>query len=159
MMDLSNLQAPAGANRERRRLGRGEGSGLGKTSGKGGKGQTARAGGNTKPGFEGGQMPLHRRLPKRGFTNIHAKSVTAINLSKIEATFEDGAVVDLIALHAAGLVAGRYVDETFKLGVDVVKILGQGDLTKKLTVHAHKFSQSALDKIQAAGGAAEVIGG
>jgi large subunit ribosomal protein L15 len=150
-MNLSNLQAPAGANRERRRLGRGEGSGLGKTSGKGGKGQTARAGGNTKPGFEGGQMPLYRRLPKRGFTNIHAKSVAAINLSKIEAAFEDGAVVDLAALRGAGLVAGRHVD--------VVKILGQGELTKRFTVRAHKFSQSALEKIRAAGGAAEVIEG
>jgi large subunit ribosomal protein L15 len=157
-MDLSNLKGPSGANRERRRIGRGQGSGLGKTGGKGGKGQTARAGGNVKPGFEGGQMPLHRRLPKRGFTNIHAKTSVAINLSKLEANFDDGAVVDLKALFDAGLVPGRKKEDgTFQVGVDQVKVLGQGDLSKKLTVRVHKFSASAAQKIQKAGGAAEAV--
>lgn len=161
-MDLSNLSAPKGANRARKRLGRGQGSTLGKTAGKGHKGQKARAGGKVRAGFEGGQTPLHRRLPKRGFTNIHASSVEIVNLRDLERVFEDGAVVDLAALHQNGLIDGRYQpaedgSEQFVPKADKVKILGKGDLSKKLSVKAHHFSKSAAEKIQAAGGAVEVI--
>jgi len=146
-MDLSNLKPAIGSTKTRKRLGRGHGSGLGKTSGKGHKGQKARSGGSIKAGFEGGQMPMHRRLPKRGFTPLTKKVYALVNLRDLE-LFEAGSVVDFAALSQAGLIG--------QVG-DGVKILGDGDLTKALTVQAHKFSKSALEKIAAAGGKAEVI--
>jgi len=146
-MDLSNLQPSYGSTRNKKRIGRGHGSGLGKTSGKGHKGQKARSGGNIKPGFEGGQMPLQRRLPKRGFTPLDRKVYALVNLRDLE-LFDAGSVVDIEALGKAGLI-GQLKDG--------VKILGDGELTKTLTVKAHKFSKSAQAKIEAAGGTAEVI--
>ena len=128
-------------------MGRGIGSGLGKTSGKGHKGGKARSGGGKGPGFEGGQMKLTMRIPKRGFTNKFAKEYAAINLSALEA-FEDGAVVDAAVLKNAGIV---------KKPLDGIKVLGDGELTKKLTVKAAKFSKTAAEKIEANGGKAEVI--
>jgi large subunit ribosomal protein L15 len=146
-MDLSTLSPAPGARKSRKRLGRGTGSGLGKTSGRGHKGRGARSGGNTHPRFEGGQMPLQRRLPKRGFRNPFRREFSVVNLSRLEAAFEGGAVVDAAALAARGLVrAGQ-----------PVKVLGQGALTKALTVKAHAFSASAQARIAAAGGSAEVI--
>ena len=146
-MKLHELAPAAGATRERFRVGRGHGSGNGKTAGKGHKGQNARAGGGVRPGFEGGQMPLYRRLPKRGFKNHFAINYAIVNVSDLN-TFEDGAVVDAAALTAAGLVNDQ---------LDGIKILGNGELTKKLTVHATAFSESAKAKIEAAGGKAEVM--
>ncbi len=146
-MDLSNLKPAIGSTKNRKRIGRGPGSGTGKTSGKGHKGQNARSGGGVKAGFEGGQMPLQRRLPKRGFTPLNKKVYALVNLRDLE-LFDAGTVVDLEALGKAGLINKVY---------DGVKILGDGDLTKAITVKAHKFSKSALDKIAAAGGTAEVI--
>ncbi|PLX85886.1 MAG: 50S ribosomal protein L15 [Desulfuromonas sp.] len=144
-MDLSNLKPAAGSTRTRKRIGRGPGSGTGKTSGNGHKGQNARSGGGVKPGFEGGQMPLHRRLPKRGFVSLNRKEYTLVNLRDLE-TFEAGSVVDLEALGKAGLMTKVK---------DGVKILADGELTKALTVKAHKFSKSAVAKIEAAGGKVE----
>jgi len=146
-MDLSNLKPAVGSTKTRKRIGRGQGSGTGKTAGKGHKGQKARSGGSIKPGFEGGQMPMQRRLPKRGFTPLTKKIYALVNLRDLE-LFEAGSVVDLEVLTQSGLVNS--------VG-DGVKILGTGDLTKALTVKAHKFSKSALEKIAAAGGKAEVI--
>jgi len=146
-MDLSNLQPAAGSTHAKKRIGRGHGSGTGKTAGKGHKGQKARAGGGVKPGFEGGQMPMQRRLPKRGFKPLEKKVYAVVNLKDLDA-FEAGSLIDLAALSQAGLV-GRVLDG--------VKILGDGELTKALTVKAHKFSKSAMEKIQAAGGSAEVV--
>lgn len=146
-MDLSNLKPAIGSTKNRKRLGRGHGSGLGKTSGKGHKGQKARSGGGIKPGFEGGQMPMQRRLPKRGFTPLTRKVYALVNLRDLE-LFEAGSVVDAAALIQAGLVNS--------IG-DGIKVLGDGELTKSLTVQAHKFSKSAAEKIAAAGGTAEVI--
>lgn len=146
-MDLSNLKPAIGSTKNRKRLGRGAGSGTGKTAGKGHKGQKARSGGSIKAGFEGGQMPLQRRLPKRGFTPLEKKVYALVNLRDLE-LFEAGSVVDFEALGRAGLVKA--------LG-DGIKILGDGELTKALTVKAHKFSKSAVAKIEAAGGVAEVI--
>ena len=146
-MKLENLTAAPGSNKEVKRIGRGHGSGNGKTAGKGHKGQKARAGHGMRPGFEGGQMPLQRRIPKRGFNNIFAEDITAINVERLNA-FDNGAVVDAAALVKAGVVS--------KI-VDGVKILGRGELTKKLTVKANAFSESAKQKIEAAGGKAEVI--
>ncbi len=146
-MDLSNLKPAIGSTRNRKRIGRGPGSGTGKTAGKGHKGQNARSGGGVKAGFEGGQMPMQRRLPKRGFTPLKKKVYALVNLRDLE-LFESGSVVDVAALGKAGLVN--------KIG-DGVKILGDGELTKALTVQAHKFSKSAVAKIEAAGGKAEVI--
>lgn len=146
-MDLSNLKPAIGSTKNRKRLGRGHGSGLGKTSGKGHKGQKARSGGGIKPGFEGGQMPMQRRLPKRGFTPLTKKVYALVNLRDLE-LFEAGSVVDAAALIQAGLVNS--------IG-DGIKVLGDGELTKSLTVQAHKFSKSAAEKIAAAGGTAEVI--
>jgi len=146
-MDLSNLKPALGSTKTRKRLGRGAGSGLGKTSGKGHKGQKARSGGSIKAGFEGGQMPLQRRLPKRGFTSLDKKVYALVNLRDLE-QFEAGSVIDIEALALAGLVN--------KI-IDGVKILGDGELTKTLTVQAHKFSKSAQEKIEAAGGKVEVI--
>lgn len=146
-MDLSNLKPAPGSTSNRKRLGRGPGSGTGKTSGKGHKGQKARSGGGIKPGFEGGQMPLQRRLPKRGFTSNNKKVYALVNLRDLE-QFEAGTVVNLEALGKAGLVGS--------LG-DGIKILADGDLSKALTVQAHKFSKTAAEKIEAAGGKAEVL--
>ena len=146
-MDLSNLKPAIGSTKTRKRLGRGHGSGLGKTSGKGHKGQKARSGGSIKPGFEGGQMPMQRRLPKRGFTPLTKKVYALVNLRDLE-LFEAGSVVDVAALSAAGLIG--------QVG-DGVKVLGDGEVSKALTVQAHKFSKSAAEKIEAAGGKAEVI--
>ena len=146
-MDLSNLQPALGSHRDRKRIGRGHGSGTGKTSGKGHKGQKARSGGSIKAGFEGGQMPLQRRLPKRGFNSLNRTEYALVNLRDLE-LFEAGSVVDIEALGKAGLV-GQLKDG--------VKVLGDGDPSKALTVRAHKFSKSAQDKIAAAGGTVEVI--
>ena len=146
-MKLHEISPAAGSTTAPKRLGRGVGSGLGKTSGKGHKGSKARSGGGKAQGFEGGQMKLVRRIPKRGFTNIYAKDYATINLSALEA-FEDGAVVDAQALKNAGIV---------KNAKDGIKVLGNGELTKKLTVKAAKFSKSAAEKIEGNGGKAEVI--
>jgi large subunit ribosomal protein L15 len=146
-MDLSNLKPAIGSTKNRKRIGRGQGSGTGKTSGKGHKGQNARSGGGVKPGFEGGQMPLQRRLPKRGFTPLTRTVYALVNLRDL-AQFEPNSVVDLEALSKTGLV-GQVKDG--------VKILGDGDLPHALTVKAHKFSKSAVAKIEAAGGKVEVI--
>lgn len=146
-MDLSNLQPALGSTRNRKRIGRGHGSGTGKTSGKGHKGQKARAGGSVKAGFEGGQMPLQRRLPKRGFTPLSRVEYALVNLRDLE-LFDAGSVVDIETLGKAGLI-GQLKDG--------VKVLGDGELTKALTIKAHKFSKSAQEKITAAGGTAEVI--
>jgi len=146
-MDLSNLQPAFGSHRNRKRIGRGHGSGTGKTAGKGHKGQKARSGGSVKAGFEGGQMPLQRRLPKRGFKSLHHIEYAVINLRDLE-LFEAGSVVDIEALGKAGLI-GQLKDG--------VKVLGDGELSKALTVKAHKFSKSAEAKIAAAGGSVEVL--
>ena len=146
-MKLHELQPAIGSTTAPKRLGRGVGSGLGKTSGKGHKGAKARSGGGKRPGFEGGQMPLTRRIPKRGFTNIYAKEYATVNVGSLE-IFEDGTVVTVALLSEAGLV---------KQVLDGVKVLGGGELTKKLTVQVNKFTQSAKEKIEAVGGKAEVI--
>ncbi len=146
-MDLSNLKPSYGSTHSKKRIGRGHGSGTGKTAGKGHKGQNARSGGGVKAGFEGGQMPLQRRLPKRGFTPLTRKEYVLVNLRDLE-LFDAGSVVDLETLGKAGLIAQIK---------DGVKILGDGDLTKALTVKAHKFSNSAKAKIEAAGGQVEVL--
>jgi large subunit ribosomal protein L15 len=147
-MDLSNLRPAIGSTKNRKRIGRGPGSGKGKTAGKGHKGQNARSGGGVKPGFEGGQMPLQRRLPKRGFKSLNKKVYALVNLRDLQEIFEAGSVVDIEAMGQNGLVSQLY---------DGIKVLGDGDLDKALTVKAHKFSQSAIAKIEAAGGKAEVI--
>jgi large subunit ribosomal protein L15 len=149
MNELSRLKPPKGAHKNRKRVGRGPGSGTGKTAGRGQKGQKARAAAKTFPGFEGGQMPLQRRLPKRGFTPRNRVEYAEINVVDLN-FFEDGAEVTPDALHAAGMI--RKPDA-------LVKILGDGDLDVKLTVTAHKFSAGASAKIVAKGGTAEVIGG
>ena len=146
-MKLNQLTATPGATKERKRIGRGYGAGTGKTAGKGHKGQKARAGHGMRPGFEGGQMPLQRRIPKRGFNNIFAKDIVSVNVGSLN-KFEDGAAVDAAALMEAGIIK--------KCG-DGVKILANGELTKKLTVKASAFSEAAKAKIEAAGGKAEVI--
>jgi large subunit ribosomal protein L15 len=140
---LSRLQPPEGAVKARRRVGRGVGSGMGKTSTRGQKGQKARSKGNiNKTHFQGGQTPMQRRLPKRGFRNPLAARVANVNVGALE-IFDAGATVDIEALKAKRLIQGRY---------DLVKVLGDGELTKKLTVHAHKFSAGAVSKIEATGG-------
>ena len=147
-MELSNLRPAEGSKHsDAFRRGRGHGSGNGKTAGKGHKGQKARSGGGVRPGFEGGQMPLYRRIPKRGFTNRNTKDIVAINLSALE-VFDNGSTVDVNALMEAGII---------KNPRDGVKILGNGELTKKLTVQANAFSASAAAKIEALGGKAEVL--
>lgn len=160
-MDLSNLSKPDGATRKAFRKGRGPGSGNGKTAGRGHKGQKSRSGGKVSPGFEGGQMPLQRRLPKRGFHNRFAKEWSVVNLETLERVFEDGAVVDAASLAERRLIWSRNescgADGETKLVTLPVKILGQGALTKKLTVKADKFSKSAEQAIVEAGGAIEVI--
>ena len=146
-MKLNQLTATPGATKARKRIGRGYGAGTGKTAGKGHKGQKARAGHGMRPGFEGGQMPLKRRIPKRGFNNIFGKDIVSVNVGSLN-KFEDGAAVDAAALMEAGLI---------KKSGDGVKILANGELTKKLTVKASAFSEAAKAKIEAAGGKAEVI--
>ncbi|MGX8699223.1 MAG: 50S ribosomal protein L15 [bacterium] len=146
-MKLSDLSPAQGSTHVAKRKGRGIGTGNGKTGGRGHKGQKARSGGGVRVGFEGGQMPLARRIPKRGFNNIFAKPLDAINISMLD-KFEDGAVVDLEALQSKGLLSGC------KYGF---KVLGNGEITRKLTVKASAFSESAKQKIEAAGGKAEVI--
>jgi large subunit ribosomal protein L15 len=146
-MRLGELSPAVGSKKEKFRVGRGHGSGNGKTAGKGHKGQKARSGGGVRPGFEGGQMPLYRRLPKRGFKCRNTKEIVSINVSKLD-VFNDGDVVDIDALKSKGLLSNPR---------DGVKILGFGDLNKNLTVKANYFSVSAREKIENAGGKAEVI--
>ena len=149
-MKLNELRPnEGGGSKARKRLGRGIGSGLGKTSGKGHKGQNARSGGGVRPGFEGGQMPLFRRLPKRGFTNIFAKEFATINVEQLN-KFDDNTVITPELLIEKGLVKKSKTNNG-------IKILGNGDLTVKITVQAHKFSETAAEKIEAAGGKVEVI--
>jgi large subunit ribosomal protein L15 len=149
--NLSNLRAPRKANTGRKRVGRGMGSGMGKTSTRGHKGQGSRTGSSMMRGFEGGQMPLHRRLPKRGFTNIFRTEYTVVNLDRIVAQ-TDGKKVSEIALEdykKLGLASSKNA---------LIKILGSGELTTAMTIHAHKFSRSAVEKIEKAGGKAVVLG-
>ncbi len=146
-MQLHELKPAAGATKKRKRVGRGPGSGHGKTSCRGHKGQKSRSGSGHRRGFEGGQMPLQRRLPKRGFTNIFRKEYALIKLCHLE-SFEDGAVVTPEQLLSKGLI---------KKKGQLFKVLGNGELSKKLTVQAHKFSTSAQDKIKACGGVAELL--
>lgn len=145
-MKLHELAPAAGSTTAAKRLGRGVGSGLGKTSGKGHKGAKARSGGGKRPGFEGGQMPLYRRVPKKGFTNIFRVEYAEVNVGQLE-VFTEGTVVNAELLKAAGIV---------KKTMGGVKVLGNGELTKKLTVEAAKFTESAKQKIEAVGGKAEV---
>ena len=146
-MKLHELHPAEGSTTAQKRLGRGSGSGLGKTSGKGHKGAKARSGGGKRPGFEGGQMPLYRRVPKRGFSNVFRTEYAEVNVERLEA-FEDGETVNAQALLEKKIIRKE---------LDGVKILGGGELTKKLTVQAAKFSASAKEKIEAVGGKAEVI--
>jgi large subunit ribosomal protein L15 len=146
-MELSNLKPKKGARHAKKRVGRGPGSGHGKTAGRGEKGQKSRSGYSGKRGFEGGQMPLHRRIPKRGFTNIFKKDYAVVNVSDLE-RFDSGASVDEAMLRQAGLVKGSH---------DGVKILGDGELSKKLSVSATKFSKSAREIIEKAGGSCQEI--
>ncbi len=146
-MKLNELSPPAGSRRPRKRLGRGVGSGTGKTAGRGTKGQNSRSGGGVRPGFEGGQMPIHRRLPKRGFTNIFKKKIAVVNIRDLS-KFESGSVVDEIEFVRMGLVKGRR---------DGVKLLAHGKIDIPLTVKVHAASRSAIEKIKAAGGQVEVI--
>ena len=145
-MKLSELRPAEGATSDRKRVGRGKGSGLGKTAGKGHKGLRARSGGGTKPGYEGGQMPLQRRLPKRGFVNIFRKEWAVVNVKELN-RFPAGSVVDAEALRKEGLVKGT---------ADGVKLLGDGEINRKLTVKVDKASRSAVEKVVAAGGTVEV---
>ena len=147
-MKLHELAPAAGSTKENFRKGRGAGSGNGKTAGKGHKGQNARSGGGVRPGFEGGQIPLSRRLPKRGFNNVFAKEYAIVNVETINGAFEDGAVVNAETLIEKGVV---------KKLLDGVKVLGRGEITKKVTVQATIFSASAKEKIEAVGGTCEVV--
>ena len=146
-MKLHEVSAPAGARKKSKRVGRGPGSGLGKTSGRGHKGQNSRSGGGRTVGFEGGQMPLKRRLPKRGFTNIFKKTFALINVQDLE-KFEENTVIDPAMMLEVGLINKVY---------DGVKVLGKGTLTKPLTVRTHRISGHAREKIEKAGGKAEII--
>jgi len=146
-MELNNLKPKKGSRHARKRVGRGQGSGHGKMSSRGEKGQKSRSGYSRMLGFEGGQMPLHRRVPKRGFTNIFRVEYSVVNVADLEKAFEAGATVDVEALRKAGLIRGR----------KRVKVLGNGDIKKKITVHADKFSDSAKSKIEAAGGTCQEI--
>ena len=148
MNELSKLKKPAGSTKRKTRVGRGQASGLGKTAGRGGKGQKARTGNMHFEGFEGGQTPLQRRIPKRGFTNIHRVEFAIVNLDQLADKFPAGSTVDVAKLLEAGLVKDAKAP---------VKVLGDGELTGALTIHAHKFSASAKSKIEAAGGKAEPI--
>ena len=146
-MKLHELKPAKGATKERQRKGRGVGSGWGKPAGRGSKGQKARSGPGIRPGWEGGQMPIHRRLPKRGFTNIFKKEFAVVNVSDLD-RFDAGNVVDEAALVRTGLLKGRH---------DGVKLLGQGDISVALTVKLNAISRSAKEKIEAAGGSVEVV--
>ncbi|MBE8954183.1 MAG: 50S ribosomal protein L15 [Quinella sp. 2Q5] len=146
-MKLHELKPTDGARKDKVRVGRGTGSGCGKTSGRGHKGQKARSGGGVRPGFEGGQMPIYRRLPKRGFKNVWRKEYAEVNVATLN-VFDDGMTVDAVALVELGIL---------KNVQDGVRILGDGELTKKLSVKAQGFTKSAIAKIEAAGGSAEVI--
>jgi large subunit ribosomal protein L15 len=145
-MKLNELSPPAGSRKARKRLGRGVGSGQGKTAGRGTKGHNSRSGGGVRPGFEGGQMPIQRRLPKVGFSNIFKKKIAVINIRDLS-KFESGSIVDEIALVRMGLVKGRR---------DGIKLLGQGDINIPLTVKVHASSKKAVEKVEAAGGKVEV---
>jgi len=147
-MDLSNLRPAKGAKHAKKRVGRGQGSGHGKTAGRGHKGAQSRSGYKSKRGFEGGQMPLHRRVPKRGFNNLFRREYAVVNLDTLAEQFDAGAEITLDLLRERGLV---------RRSADRVKVLGRGDIAKALTVHAHKFSGKAAEKIAAAGGRAEVL--
>jgi len=147
--ELTRLQPVPGSQTARKRIGRGQGSGWGKTSGRGQKGQRSRASVHIRPGFEGGQMPLVRRLPKRGFTNVFAKDFTVVNVGELEGRFEAGAEVDVFALEREGIVS--------RIGRDGLKVLGRGEIKTALTVKAARFSASAKARIEAAGGKAEVV--
>jgi large subunit ribosomal protein L15 len=149
MNELSNLKAPKGSRKARKRVGRGPGSGTGKTSGRGQKGQKARAASKKKPGFEGGQMPLQRRLPKRGFTPLTRNDYAIVNVAALNA-FDAGTEVTPELLAETGMI---------RKASDKVKILGNGDLTVSVSLKIHKISQSAADKVSAAGGSFEVLGG
>ena len=144
-MQLHDLAPAPGSRKKRKRIGRGPGSGTGKTSGKGHKGLKARSGGNVRPGFEGGQMPIYRRLPKRGFTNIFKKQYAIINIKDLE-RFDDGATIDMDALRQVGLVKGK---------VDGAKLLGNGETTKKFALKNILVSNTAKEKIESAGGSIE----
>jgi len=146
-MNLSNLKPTPGSTHAKKRLGRGTGSGTGKTSGKGHKGQNSRAGGGTRPGFEGGQTPWFKRIPKRGFTNHFRKEYATVNVSELSRYAEGTVVTKELLLQ----------DRLIRKELSGLKVLGDGELTVKLTVQADKFTKSAMDKIQAAGGSAEVI--
>jgi len=146
-MKLNELSPPAGSRKAPKRLGRGVGSGTGKTAGRGTKGQNSRSGGGVRPGYEGGQMPIHRRLPKRGFTNIFKKQFAVVNVRDL-AGFESGSVVDEPALVRLGLVKGKRAG---------IKLLGNGDIDFPLTVKLDRISKSAKDKIESAGGTVEVL--
>lgn len=145
-MKLNELLPPEGSRKTRKRVGRGVGSGKGKTAGRGTKGHNSRSGGGVRPGFEGGQMPLHRRLPKRGFTNLFKKKIAVINIRDL-ARFESGSIVDEVVLVRAGLVKGRR---------DGIKLLGQGEIKIPLTIKVDEVSKNAREKIIAAGGNIEV---
>ena len=146
-MELSNLKPKKGSRHAKKRVGRGPGSGHGKTAARGEKGQKSRSGFSRQPGFEGGQMPLHRRLPKRGFTNIFKRDYAVVNISDLE-RFDNGATIGEAELRKAGLVKGQH---------DGIKVLGDGKLSKKLTVSATKFSATAKKQIEAAGGSCQEI--
>jgi large subunit ribosomal protein L15 len=146
-MKLHELAPADGSRKNKKRVGRGNGSGSGKTAGKGNKGQNSRSGGGVRPGFEGGQMPIHRRLPKRGFTNIFKKNVAIINIRDLE-RFESGSVVDETLLIQKGLIKGKR---------DSVKLLGKGDISYPLVVKVNTVSNGAREKIEAAGGTVEVL--
>ena len=147
-MNLSDLRPPKGAKHSKKRVGRGQGSGQGVQSGRGHKGAKSRSGFKNKRGFEGGQMPLHRRVPKRGFTNVFREEFDVVNLDQLESVFDKGATVTVESLRERGIVSSRTA---------LVKVLGRGDVTKALTVQAHKFSGKAAEKLAAAGGKAEAI--
>jgi large subunit ribosomal protein L15 len=147
MLSINTLKPAHGANRKNKRVGRGMGSGHGKTATRGYNGQLSRAGSSVRPGFEGGQMPLYRRLPKRGFNNIFRKEYIAINVETLE-SFDAGTQIDPVILRDHGIIKNLRGE---------IKILGNGDLTKSVNVRAHKFSKSAIEKIQKAGGTIEVI--
>lgn len=144
--ELHTLKPPAGARKKKKRVGRGPGSGVGKTSGRGMKGQKARN--NVRPQFEGGQMQIQRRVPKRGFVNIHRVEIHSVNVARLESAFDAGATVDIEAMHAAGVIPKK---------AKLIKVLGNGELTKKLTVKAHRVSASAKAKIEGAGGSVELV--
>jgi large subunit ribosomal protein L15 len=147
-MDLSNLRPPKGAKHSKKRVGRGQGSGNGKTAGRGHKGAQSRSGFKHKRGFEGGQMPLHRRVPKRGFHNVFREEYAVVNLDTLAERFDAGSEITVDTLREQGLV---------RKGARKIKVLARGDIAKALTVHAHKFSGKAAEKIAAAGGKAEVL--